>query len=122
MIESLKEALDRIPTQREKVLFALRTAGKKGITNTEFHGISLRWHARIRELCTKGYDIAVIHVGNGVHRYVLYGEPDEELPSPPTANEILLDEVKKLGTVSAEELDTLLNKLSYQIRRRVGAR
>ena len=66
------ESKSRVPSQKSRILDALRLAGKDGLTNTDLKDLAIRFSAVTNQLQLDGYDIELINEGNGVVRYVLH--------------------------------------------------
>ncbi|MWV43069.1 hypothetical protein GRF59_05450 [Paenibacillus sp. HJL G12] len=120
---TIKEATKRSPSQRIRVLTALRNAGSKGITNVELQEISLRWQARLSELYKQGYRLALQNWGDGVYNYTLIHEPDTIHPEPRRAIQVLISEIenKFSGNVTTSQLMDLLNSNGLQVGRKPGS-
>lgn len=120
MTKSYEEAKERIPSQRERILKALRDSGKDGVTNVSLSKIALRWTARMAELYEKGYKISCDSLGSGIYKYVLIEEP-VSIAKPEKALDILLNQIDKIGdTISKEQLIELLNENRLTVARKVG--
>ncbi|ALA07252.1 hypothetical protein SECTIM467_128 [Brevibacillus phage SecTim467] len=115
--------LKPVPSQRQRVLTALRQAGEKGITNVELQEISLRWQARLQELYMQGYKVALENLGDGVYNYVLVHEPETIAPRPVRAQTILTREIegKFGGTVTTAQLLHILASNGLQVGRKAGS-
>lgn len=116
------DALARIPTQREKILAALQTAGAEGVTNKELSRISLQYSARIHELLRKGYiiDIEKTEDGSGLLKYILRKDTGKERYFE-TAEEELLNRIDyEFGSVNSLELKMLLSECQSHIVRRAN--
>lgn len=122
MTKAYKEAQPRIPSQRERILEALRNSGKDGVLNTELQKIAIRWIARVQELYQQGYKIDVTLVGNGVYKYTLIEEPDVIL-KPKKAMDIFFEKAKQSygEQLSLDQLKTLLSEEGLHIVRKVGS-
>lgn len=70
-----KEARERIPNQKKRIIEALRLAGENGLTNKQLSKIAMRYTARMAELYKMGYNIKLDNLGNGVVKYTLLSEP-----------------------------------------------
>jgi Helix-turn-helix domain len=118
-MRSFDEAMKRIPTQREKIIKALKEAGENGVTTKELNAICFRYGARLNELYKMGYVITKELISNGVYKYVLIKEPSEVKIHSDAQSEILLivrDQYK--NAISAEQLNMLLDhKYFYIIRK-----
>lgn len=122
-MNTYEEAKPRLPNQREKILNMLREAGEKGILNTEFNQIYVRWDARIRELYQEGYIIKAELLGNGIYNYTLISEPEVKHDKPKKAMDLLEEEIENQygGEVNVEQLKLLMSKEGLNIVRRHGA-
>ncbi|PAD70565.1 hypothetical protein CHH83_01820 [Bacillus sp. 7586-K] len=123
MTTTLKEASERIPTQREKILNLLRNAADKGITNQQFQNVCIRWDARVRELYQQGYVIENESLGNGVYKYILVSEPETIADKPKKAIELLISKINNTynGKIDTESLSSLLEAEGLQVVRKHGA-
>lgn len=123
MTDTLLEAKERIPNQREKILNLLRNAGEKGVTNKQFQDVFIRWDARVRELYQMGYKIENEPLGNGIYNYKLISEPERVAKKPKKAIELLIDKINNTydGKVEAETLRDLLAEEGLQVVRKYGS-
>ena len=113
------EAMQRIPSQREKILHLLKDAGEEGILNTELVGVCLRYGARISELNSMGYLIDIKREGKGVYRYILKKVPSKIEYHSRAEDEILhIIDVEYDGNIDAIELKELLLDKNFHITRR----
>lgn len=121
-LNTLKEAEGRIPNQRERILNLLRSAGEKGVTNNQLIKLCVRWNSRMHELYQEGYEIKTELVADGVYKYILLKEPEVKRGKPVSAVKLLQKEIEKnyKGTVTAEHLELLLDKLGLNVVRRAG--
>lgn len=115
---------ERIPSQREKIIKALKDAGAEGVTNTELVRICLRYGARLQELYKMGYLITHEAIKdengeNGVYKYVLLKEPSTIEYHNNAAEEIFF-EIRNFyeDGITSGELKMLLEyKFFYIIRK-----
>lgn len=123
MTDTLLEAKERIPNQREKILNLLRNAGEKGITNKQFQDVCIRWDARVRELYQQGYVIKNESLGNGLYKYILVFEPETIAEKPKKAIELLISKINNTynGRIDTESLSSLLEAEGLQVVRKHGA-
>ncbi len=113
----------RSPSQRIKILAALRKAGKQGLTNVELSEVGgIRWAARIQELYMQGYKVAKETLGDGLVNYVLIHEPDAIDPDPPRALDVLTREIegKFGGQVTTAQLLHIMESSKLQVGRKPG--
>jgi hypothetical protein len=115
-----KETRARTKSQRQVILNLLRQRGNRGAINSELSNIALCYGKRLSELRERGYKIATENLGNGVVKYVLVSEPEREITDRPKAFDLLLEKINELGSVTAKELETLIDKLDLQIRYKAG--
>ena len=122
MSKTYKEAEKRIPTQRDRILESLRSAGKDGILNTELHKITLRWQARLHELYQQGFKVDVSLVGDGVYRYTLLSEP-EVVSKPRKAMDLFFEKAKESygDNMTLEQMRGLLSEEGFNIVRKCGS-
>lgn len=79
MNRTLKEASQRIPSIKNRILEKLRKSGKNGCTNLELQEVGISWDRRIQELYKEGYIIDNSkYLGNGIYVYVLVSEPEQK--------------------------------------------
>lgn len=120
MNEFYIESLGRTPTQRQKIINALKEAGENGLTNNQLNSICYRYGARISELYEKGYEIEITALGKGLYKYVLRKEPSQENLYI-NAEEIFLAEICEIGGKSVEKLiQALLSEKGFKICRKHG--
>lgn len=115
------DAKKRAVSQKIQMLHLLRSAGAKGVTSDVLADIGLSYHSRISELYAEGYVIAVENIGGGLARYVLVSEPRSKMPKPKKAQDVVLEQVEKLGTVNAERLRAILEANDMFIVRKTGS-
>lgn len=117
-----EDAKNRIPSQKQKILKALRDAGESGITNADLSNISLRWGARMSELYAEGYIVDIESLGKGIYKYALQHEPTNIVIKPQKAVDVLLQEVVKIGdSVTSKQLQELLDKHNFNVTRKAGS-
>ena len=107
-------------SKRLEILNALRSVGKKGITNHELSKIALRYGGYLGNLYELGYVIDEEKLIDGIHRYTLISEPEEELKNKPKAIDILKDKIDEKGLISSAQLEELLDKAGLSIRYKAG--
>ena len=113
------EALNRIPSQRERILNLLKDADEEGVLNIHLSDICLRYGARISELNSMGYLIDIKREGKGVYRYILKRVPSEIQYHSRAEDEILrIIDVEYGGSIDAMELKALLIDKHYHITRK----
>lgn len=117
-MDHYKDFLVRVPSKKEEVLECLRIAGDEGLTNIELRQIAVRFTGIIYFLRKDGYIIETIKEGHGVFRYVLRGKQDPVDDESPLS--ILLKEVDKRGTVSAEEFINILSSKNLVLKKLAG--
>lgn len=110
-----KEEKERIIKKTEQILNALRTAGLKGLTNSELSKIALRYGGSLGELYKKGYTISKESLGEGLYRYWLVSEPSVEAVRE-KAIDVLLSNVKSFGLVDAEQLLSIMNNSNIAVK------
>jgi hypothetical protein len=114
-----QDALNRIPTQQQKILDLLRDAGEQGITNKELSNVSLQYSARIHELrkagCIIDHDKTEV---NGVYRYYLRKLPATVKFFDSAENEFLNRIEKKYGL--SLEIKEDLTELNFHVKRRAN--
>lgn len=121
MPRSYDEAFQRIPTQRDRIISALRDAGEEGLTNAELSRISLQYNSRLSELYKEGYIISCEHLNNGLYKYVLKAVPGGVVVYPTAEEETFFEiETRFEGFISSENLYELLQEKGYQIVRKPG--
>jgi hypothetical protein len=105
----------RIAKKKEQILNALRNAGEIGITNAQLSKIALRYGGHLGKLYEEGYKIDKESLGDGLYNYTLVSEP-ETIIIREKALDVLLSQVKELGSVSSEELYGLLNVNNISVK------
>lgn len=119
MSREYEDALNRIPTQRQKILNLLRDAGETGVTNKELSDVSLQYSARIHELrkagCIIDHDKTDI---SGIYRYYLRKLPAQEKYFDSAENEFLHQIETKYGL--SLEVKELLTELNFHVKRRAN--
>lgn len=112
---------DRIKNNKEKILIALRKAGREGVTNVDLSSICLRYGGVISDLHIKGYDIDVNSVGGGVFKYTLISEPEKEM-EPKKGLDILIESLqeKHEGICTYYDLVNLLEENNLTVVRKPG--
>lgn len=74
------------PSQRDKILAALRAAGSRGLSTSEMLRCGgFRYSSRLRELRQQNHVITSEPVGNGCFKYVLHHEAPDPAPLPDRA-------------------------------------
>lgn len=97
-----------------KVLTALRSVGKEGITNVELSKINIRYGGYLGNLYQQGYDIRTDDMGNGIFKYTLISEPSK-IVKREKAKDVLLKNAVNAG-ISEEALEKLLNDSGVTVR------
>jgi hypothetical protein len=117
-MEGIKMSNDRITGKRSEILFALKQAGSRGITNVDLSKFALRYGGYLGALYEQGYKIDKEHLGNGVFRYTLISEPKEHVEKP-KAIDVLFE---KIGGkfVTVEDLKTMFEDIGLSIRYKAG--
>lgn len=114
-----EDALNRIPSQRERIVNLLKDAGEEGVLNTELNNICLRYGARISELLSMGYLIDIKREGKGLYRYFLKKVPSEIQYHSKAEDEILhIIDVDYDGMIETLELKKLLLDKDFHIIRK----
>lgn len=103
-----KEAKERIPNQKVRIIEALRLAGESGLTNKQLSKIAMRYTARMAELYKMGYNIKLDNLGSGVVKYTLLSEPVK-----PVKQENALQKIESMirqmgGEVTMSQLKEML--------------
>lgn len=120
-MSSYKEAIERIPTQTEKIINLLKEAGKDGVTNFALAKICLKYDARISELRRKGYEIETVYEGKTVYKYVLKKVPSNDRFFMNATDEILMIVDQKFdGYITSKQLKKLLDYKHFHIIRKSG--
>jgi hypothetical protein len=115
-----KETKTRVKNQKELMLNLLRNAGDKGVLNSALSQVALQYSKRLSELYYMGYKIKNEELGGGVVRYTLISEPSTIIKSRPRASDVLVDRIKELGSVNAEQFLGLLEELRIGIKYNSG--
>lgn len=107
----------RRESHKLRILDVLRQRGAMGITNVELSQmISLRYNDGLHRLYKLGYKIENEDLGNGLYKYTLVSEPEEELAPKPSAYEALIEEVDKEEIIDSETLKKILDKVGITVR------
>ena len=115
------EARQRIPSQTERIINLLRTAGADGVTNHQLSKISLKYDSRISELRMRGYEIETTHEKKGVYKYFLIKTPSIDTIYLNATDEILmLIDTDFGGNIQSKELKSLLELMHFHITRKSG--
>ena len=112
----MKSEIQRREVKGEQILNILRERGSKGITTAELSKIAYRYGAYLGTLYQRGYKIKIESLGQGNNRYTLISEPKEEVLNNPKAIDVLLSKIDELGSVTSEELSTVLDELGIKVR------
>lgn len=100
---------------KEKVLQALRDAGKEGITNVELaRNVAPRYGGYMGTFYREGYKIDVVHIGNDVYTYTLISEP-KTIVKHEKAWDVLITKAKELG-ISEDTMTKLFNDNGIQVK------
>jgi hypothetical protein len=114
-----EDALNRIPSQRERIVNLLKDAGEEGVLNTQLNNICLRYGARISELVSMGYVIDIKREGKGLYRYFLKKVPSEIQYHKRAEDEILyIIDADYDGMIETLELKKLLLEKDFHIIRK----
>jgi hypothetical protein len=114
-----EDALNRIPSQRERILHLLKDADEEGVLNTQLVNICLRYGARVSELVSMGYVIDIKREGKGLYRYILKKVPSEIQYHSKAEDEILhIIDTEYDGIIDALELKELLTDKDFHITRK----
>jgi hypothetical protein len=121
-MRSFEEAMNRIPSQTEKIINLLRNAGADGVTNIELAEVSLKYDARISELRRKGFIIETIYISSGVYKYVLIKMPSNDHYFKNATDETLLmiQDQYEGGWIHFTDLAALLESMHFHITRKSG--
>lgn len=111
---------ERLASKREDILNALRSAGRKGLTNQELSKIALRYGGYIGLLYEAGYVINKINLKNGLFKYILVSEPKEELKIEKSAFDLLKEKVDEYGLVDSLKLDEIIERIGVSVRYNAG--
>ncbi|MCY7861196.1 hypothetical protein MOD67_14305 [Bacillus licheniformis] len=111
-----KEALDRINTQREKVLHLLKQRGSNGVFNYELAKIALSYQRRIHDLIEEGYDVVISNEGGGAFKYTLKNLSPSKT-SKRSALEMVIREIEENygGSIDALELLDIIENLGVNV-------
>lgn len=110
-----QEGKVRSETKKNKILKMLRSAGKKGVTNTELLNVALRYSSVIHLLRKDGHIIEMVDFGGGTLKYVLTGF---EKPAPQIdAYEKLFDLVADHEKVTTAQLLSILRQNNICFKR-----
>lgn len=118
-----EQAKERAESHRAIILNKLREAGDRGVTNAELKEITFRFGQAIHTLYMQGYAINVVELSNGICRYTLVREPEEELAiSREKAVDILATEIdsKYKDGVNGETLIEVIKSLGFDVKRKKG--
>jgi hypothetical protein len=111
---------DRLITQRQKIIHALKEAGSEGMTNAELSKISLRYGGQLGALYRQGYKIAKYNLDGGIYKYVLIAEPADYKYFKNAQQEILEAMAEKHDATIAKDLEKLLDEKQFHIIRKSG--
>jgi hypothetical protein len=124
LVDFLKEVKklmeDRLITQRQKIIHALKEAGSEGMTNAELSKISLRYGGQLGALYRQGYKIAKYNLDGGIYKYVLIAEPADYKYFKNAQQEILEAMAEKHDATIAKDLEKLLDEKQFHIIRKSG--
>lgn len=76
----------RRPSQKQRILEALRGAGPAGCSNRQLNEICFRYTPRMDELRSAGFRIETIRESAGLFRFVLRGEPHQQESARPVSD------------------------------------
>jgi len=118
-----KETKQRTDSHKHRILMLLRSAGDKGILNTELSKIALRYNARLQELYVEGYKIESQELGGGLTKYILKSEPETKQDKPKSALEIMQADLKDKynDNISTDELMSYLAEHNFTVKRKIGS-
>lgn len=117
---SYEEAQERIPSQLERILQALRNAGPDGVTNIELNKICLKYDARISDLRRKGYVIRTESLGKGVYKYYLIKTPSQDYIFPKAQEQTILAVLDTWGIDTALWFEDYLKEQHFKVSRNHG--
>jgi hypothetical protein len=117
----MKKAMDeRLITQKQKIINALRLAGAEGVTNAELSKISLRYGGHLGNLYRQGYKILKYNLDGGLYKYVLIAEPADYKHFKNAQQEILEAMAEKHTEAIAKDLEQMLDEKYFHIIRKSG--
>ena|SRR3982750_4679602 len=111
---------NRLITQRQKIINALKEAGAEGMTNSELSKISLRYGAHLGELYRKGYKITKQNLDGGLYKYVLIAEPADYKYFKNAQIQTIEDVSEEYGEDYAKGLKKYLEDNHFHIIRKNG--
>ena len=111
---------NRLITQCQKILNALREAGSDGVTNAELSKISLRYGGHLGGFYRKGYKIAKYNLDGGIYKYVLIAEPANYKYFKNAQQEIIEAMAEKHTEAIANDLEEMLDEKHFHIIRKSG--
>jgi RNA binding exosome subunit len=111
---------DRLITQKQKIINALRLAGSEGVTNAELSKISLRYGGHLGNLYRQGYKILKYNLDGGLYKYVLIAEPADYKYFKNAQEEILEAMAEKHTEEVAKDLEEMLDEKYFHIIRKSG--
>lgn len=111
---------NRLITQRQKILNALREAGSEGITNAELSQISLRYGGHLGNMYRNGYKIQKYNLDGGLYKYVLIAEPADYKYFKNAQQEIIEAMAEKHTEAIANDLEKMLDEKYFHIIRKNG--
>ena len=124
LVDFLKEVKkvmeNRLITQRQKIIHALKEAGNEGMTNVELSKISLRYGAQLGILYRQGYKIQKYNLDGGIYKYVLIVEPADYRYFTSAQQEIIEAMAEKHDETIASDLEKLLDEKHFHIIRKSG--
>jgi hypothetical protein len=118
-MNSYEEAKERIPSQLDKLIRALKDAGDDGLTNIELSKICLRYDSRLSDLRRKGFLIETESIGKSLYRYYLRKTPSN-IKFFPNAKEEFLQAVDEEEVGDSENVKQLLDKMGFTVIRKHG--
>lgn len=109
--------VQRRENHKLEILSILRQRGSNGVTNVELsQAISLRYGDGLHKLYALGYKINNRNLGDGLYKYTLVSEPEQELEPKRKAYDVLMEEVEKEDIINSETLKKILDKVGISVR------
>jgi hypothetical protein len=115
------QEMNRLLTQKQKIILALKDAGADGMTNAELSRISLRYGGHLGHLYRAGYKIKKYNLDGGLYKYVLISEPSNIVYFKNANDEIYEEIIEQFDdAISSLELQNLLHQKHFHIVRKQG--